>query len=84
MALRLDAPIVFGAALRQPNGNYVMSFEAVDVPLTGTLSADIDAIVARYTAVLESWVRRAPEQYFWHHRRWKHQRPGTPPELGEP
>ena len=51
---------------------------------TGDREADVDRIVADYTAVLERWVRRAPEQYFWHHRRWKHQRPGTPRELGDP
>jgi KDO2-lipid IV(A) lauroyltransferase len=62
-----------------------MHFEAVPVPPpTGTLDADVDAIVTAYTNTLERWVRRAPEQYFWHHRRWKHQRPGTPPELGDP
>lgn len=83
-ALRLGAPIVFGAAIRQPSGRYLLSFEPIDVTRSGDLDADVDAIVTRYTAVLESWVRRAPEQYFWHHRRWKHQRPGTPPELGEP
>lgn len=83
-ALRLGAPIVFGAAVRQPGGRYLLSFEPIDVTRSDDLDADVDAIVTRYTAVLESWVRRAPEQYFWHHRRWKHQRPGTPPELGEP
>lgn len=83
-ALRLGAPVVFGAAVRKPSGRYLLSFEPIDVPHTGDLDADVDAIVANYTGVLESWVRRVPEQYFWHHRRWKHQRPGTPPELGEP
>jgi len=48
------------------------------------IDADVDRIVASYTSTLERWVRRAPEQYFWHHRRWKHQRPGTVPELGDP
>ena len=33
------------------------------------------AITQRYTAALERLVRRAPEQYFWLHRRWKHQPP---------
>ena len=83
-ALRLGAPIVFGAALRQPSGRFRLSFEPIDTTSTGNLDGDVDRIVAEYTAVLEKWVRRAPEQYFWHHRRWKHQRPGTPPELGEP
>jgi KDO2-lipid IV(A) lauroyltransferase len=83
-ALRLKTPLVFACALRQPNGRFVMYFEEVPVAPTGTLDADVDQIVATYTSTLERWVRRAPEQYFWHHRRWKHQRPGTPPELGDP
>jgi Kdo2-lipid IVA lauroyltransferase/acyltransferase len=83
-ALRLGAPVVFGAALRQPSGKFRLTFEPIDTTSSGDLDADVDRIVAEYTAVLEKWVRRAPEQYFWHHRRWKHQRPGTPPELGEP
>jgi len=83
-ALRLGTPVVFGAALRQPSGRFRLYFEAIDTTPTGNLEMDIERIVAEYTSVLERYVRRAPEQYFWHHRRWKHQRPGTPPELGEP
>jgi KDO2-lipid IV(A) lauroyltransferase len=83
-ALRSGAPIVFGTALRQASGRYQLSFEPVDVDPTGDREADVDRIVAAYTLTLERWVRRTPEQYFWHHRRWKHQRPGTPPELGDP
>ncbi len=83
-ALRLDVPVVFGCALRQPSGRYAMHFEEVVVGRTGDREADVDRIVAAYTNTLERWIRRAPEQYFWHHRRWKHQRPGTPPEAGDP
>ena len=83
-ALRLKTPLVFACAIRQPSGRYVMHFEDVPVEITGVLDADVDGIVASYTRTLERWVRRVPEQYFWHHRRWKHQRPGTPPELGDP
>lgn len=83
-ALRLGAPVVFGVALRRPSGRYQLTFEPIDVVETGDRESDVDRIVAEYTSVLERWVRRAPEQYLWHHRRWKHQRPGTPPELGDP
>jgi KDO2-lipid IV(A) lauroyltransferase len=83
-ALRLKSPLLFACALRQRSGRFVIHFESVPVESTGTLDADVDRIVASYTSTLERWVRRAPEQYFWHHRRWKHQRPGTPPELGDP
>jgi KDO2-lipid IV(A) lauroyltransferase len=76
-ALRLNAPLIFGCALRQPSGRYRMSFEEVRVERTGDLDADVDRIVAAYTATLERWVRRAPEQYFWHHRHWKYPPPAA-------
>lgn len=83
-ALRLGVPVVFGTAVRQPSGKYRLVFESIPVEDTGDRDRDVDAIVARYTATLERWVRRYPEQYFWHHRRWRRQPPGTPPELREP
>jgi KDO2-lipid IV(A) lauroyltransferase len=33
----------------------------------------VKAITERYTLALERVIRRHPEQYFWLHRRWKHQ-----------
>jgi KDO2-lipid IV(A) lauroyltransferase len=83
-ALRLGVPVVFGTAVRQPSGKYRLVFESIPVEDTGDRDRDVDAIVARYTATLERWVRRYPEQYFWHHRRWRRQPPGTPAELREP
>lgn len=77
-ALRLGTPVFFGAALRRPDGRFRMVFEAVPVEPTGDREADVDRIVADYTNVLERWVRRAPEQYFWHHKRWKRQPPAKP------
>jgi KDO2-lipid IV(A) lauroyltransferase len=83
-ALRFGSPVVFVAPLRKPDGRFTIGFEEIPVVESGDKDADIDRIVADYTAVLERWVRRSPEQYFWHHRRWKHQQPNTPPELGDP
>ena len=36
-------------------------------------------ITQEYTAALERVIRRAPEQYLWVHRRWKHRPKGEPP-----
>jgi KDO2-lipid IV(A) lauroyltransferase len=77
-ALRLGSPVIFVAVIRQPNGRYRIAFEPVEVTRTGDLETDVDRIVQAYTTALERWVRRAPEQYFWQHRRWKHQLPGAP------
>jgi KDO2-lipid IV(A) lauroyltransferase len=82
--LRLNAALIFATAVRRESGRFSLHLEEVPVERTGELERDVDGIVAAYTSTLERWVRRYPEQYFWHHRRWKHQRPGTPPELGDP
>ena len=83
-ALRLQAPVFFVAPIRQPDGRFKLIIEEIPVRETGDKDADVDRIVADYTAVLEKWVRRVPGQYFWHHRRWKHQRPDTPAGQGDP
>ena len=83
-ALRLKAPIVFAVAVRQPSGRFRLKLQRVEVADTGDREADVDTTVARYTMALETEVRLTPEQYFWHHRRWRRQPPGTPPELAEP
>lgn len=83
-ALRLDAPVIFGTAIRLPTGRYRLSFEEVRVPESGDVDSDVDELVASYTHILEKWVRRAPEQYFWQHRRWKRQPDDTPEELRDP
>jgi KDO2-lipid IV(A) lauroyltransferase len=83
-ALRFAAPTVFVAVVRQPSGRYAILIEPVEVQHTGDREADIDAIVLRYTQILERLVREYPEQYFWQHRRWRRQPPDTPPHLREP
>ena len=83
-ALRFNAPVLFFDALRQPDGRYQVIVEPVEVSLTGDREADVDAIITRFTELLEKWVRRVPAQYFWQHRRWKRQPPDTPLELRDP
>src|SRR5688572_32839328 len=83
-ALRFNAPVLFFDALRQPDGSYQVIIEPVEAPVTGDREADVDAIITRFTELLEKWVRRVPAQYFWQHRRWKRQPPDTPLELRDP
>jgi KDO2-lipid IV(A) lauroyltransferase len=83
-ALRNDLPMIFICAIRQPDGRYREHLERIELVRTGDRDHDVDATVQRYTEVLEKWVRRHPEQYFWQHRRWKGQPKDTPPELREP
>ncbi len=83
-ALRFEVPVLFVVALRQPNGRYRIVVERVEIAGTGDKDKDVDAIVTRYTQLLEKWVRVVPAQYFWQHRRWRRQPPDTPSELRDP
>jgi len=83
-ALRFNAPVFFVDGIRLPNGKYRVIIEPVEVTPTGDREKDVDAIVIRFTEILEKWVRKVPEQYFWQHRRWRRQPEDTPPELRDP
>jgi len=83
-ALRFGAPVLFIVSVRQPSGRYALLIDPVEVPLTGDREADVDAIVLRFTQMLEERIREYPEQYFWQHRRWRRQPPDTPAHLREP
>lgn len=83
-ALRFEVDVVFMDMLRLPNGKFRAVFEPIRIERSGDKEKDIDAMVERYSAVLEKWVRKYPEQYFWQHRRWRRQPEGTPVELRDP
>lgn len=83
-ALRFNVPVCFIAALRLPNGKFRVIIEPLVVERTGDREKDVENLVLRYSQVLESWVRRYPEQYFWQHKRWKRQPAETPYELRDP
>jgi len=56
------------------DGQYVVDVAEVILPEDYERSPDaVKQITQRFTTALEGLVRKAPEQYFWLHRRWKHQ-----------
>jgi KDO2-lipid IV(A) lauroyltransferase len=71
-----DAPIVVGGCRRIGRPlEYELSLEAVADPRSGSREVSgVRELTAWYTGQLEKIVRRAPEQYWWLHRRWKEQR----------
>ncbi len=83
-ALRLNASVCFMDMLRLPSGRFRAVFEPVEVEETGDRDRDVDAMVARYSEILEKWVRQYPSQYFWQHRRWRRQPAETPVSLRDP
>jgi KDO2-lipid IV(A) lauroyltransferase len=87
MALQYKVPMLVVGTMRTragqtpPEGPGVgtpLHYEIVteDLLLPEEYEARADAvpsITQRFTAALERVIRKAPEQYFWLHRRWKHQ-----------
>ncbi|QNI36083.1 lysophospholipid acyltransferase family protein [Edaphobacter albus] len=73
VAAKTGAAVVPGFLLwEKTEQRYVLHFgEEVPVVCTGDAEADADANTAAFTAVIESYVRRYPEQWLWMHRRWK-------------
>ncbi len=80
LALRSGAPVFAAAAVRQPDGRYRVRMRRVPIPEPGGKHGaggeSDDAfrewrLTAELAAALEAVVREHPEQYLWHHRRWK-------------
>lgn len=79
LALQHDAIICVGYAIRLPDRNfsdkvcYELGCEAVLDSRDFTTADAIPELTQQYSAAIERAIRRAPEQYFWVHRRWKSQ-----------
>ena len=74
LSMSTGAPLFFGAAIREGDG-YRGILESVETGLIGN-EAEFE-LTRNWVQRLESWVRRVPDQYFWFHRRWKTQPPGS-------
>jgi KDO2-lipid IV(A) lauroyltransferase len=73
VAAHSKAAVLPGFMLWEPQENrYVLHFgPELTLARTGDPTADALANTALFTATIESWIRRYPEQWLWVHRRWK-------------
>ncbi len=74
LALRTDAVVLPVAIFRRGRDRHTIVIgQEIPVIKTGDLEADLVANTARFTKALETFIRQAPDQWFWVHRRWKTQ-----------
>jgi KDO2-lipid IV(A) lauroyltransferase len=74
IALKTGCAIVPVRCPMGPDGRYRMIYgPPVRWEATGRREEDIAALTQQLTTVIEGWVREAPEQWLWLHRRWKTQ-----------
>lgn len=83
MALEYNAILVCGSGVRLPDDDLHARWVRYEIGLEDLIDVaelqsddEVREITERYTQALERAIRRAPEQYFWIHRRWK-----TPPPV---
>lgn len=77
LSVEYNVPIVVIAVpkVAQPMNYHIETLDYIDPAEYSERGDAAKAITQRYTSALESAVRRYPDQYFWLHRRWKHQPP---------
>jgi len=71
LALKTGAPVIPVFLIR--DGKRFIFHCEPEVPLvrTGDKIKDIEVNTERFTKIIESFVSRYPEQWFWLHQRWK-------------
>ena len=70
LARTAGLPLYAGAAFRQPNVRFVIRAERVPIPYTNDRAADAIAGTAALQKQFEAFIREAPEQWMWAHRKW--------------
>lgn len=83
VAIRHRLPIIAFRALRVKGCRFVITVHEVDI--NAILGGSTDAgkvnqkrVAAAINAMIEDWIREAPEQWFWPHRRWPESKGETP------
>jgi len=71
IALTTGAPVIPLFLVREGDGFRVEFGPEIPLIRTGDKTIDIETNTSAYNRVLESMIRRYPEQWFWVHRRWK-------------
>ncbi len=81
VALKTNAAVVPAFTIWDPIlRKYRVHFEpAVNLIRTGNHEQDVLANTAKFTKVIEEFVRKYPDQWLWVHKRWKTRPPGEPP-----
>ena len=75
LALRTGCPVVSAFLIRAGQGRHRLVFsQEIPVHRTGHVPHDLVENTRAFTHIIETYVRRYPDHWFWLHRRWK-QRP---------
>jgi len=75
LARNVDCPVHAVRAIRLPNNRFRMELsEELQLPRDTEGKVDIALATQKISDVFEGWIREAPEQWLWLHRRWRDKR----------
>ena len=78
LSLMTGAPIVPCFVVRDGRRFRVLIEEPIAIERTGDRTQDLITLTQQWSRVVESYIRRYPDQWAWMHRRWKTQPAATP------
>ncbi len=70
LARATGVPLYAGVAFRRPNVRFTIRIEPIFVPHTSDRNADALVATKALQSQFESFIREAPEQWMWAHRKW--------------
>ena len=70
LARTTGLPLYAGAAFRLPDVHFRIRAVRIPIPETDDREADAVAATAALQAQFEAFIREAPEQWMWGHRKW--------------
>jgi KDO2-lipid IV(A) lauroyltransferase len=81
LAVKTGCALVPGHTVRLPGGRYRLTYDPpIRVDPSGDRRTDIARLTQKTAKQIETWIRAAPEQWLWMHRRWHTQpAPGQGP-----
>jgi KDO2-lipid IV(A) lauroyltransferase len=74
IALRYNVPVIPGFIVRTGFDTHTLYLgPEIEIQRTGDAQKDIEVNTANFNKVIEDFIRRYPDQWFWIHNRWKTQ-----------
>ncbi len=71
-ALKMNAPIIMGFIIRERSCRQkIIIEEPLFIQRSKNKEDDIQRLTQAYTSMLEKYIRKYPDHWFWPHRRWK-------------
>jgi len=71
LALKTRVPVVPVFMVREKGGFTAKFLPEIPLKISGDKTRDVEDNTQQYNQVIESFLRRYPDQWFWLHQRWK-------------